>query len=145
MEIYPRRQQGRDHCLKNFAVGEGNKRIVITPGFVEMGTRQAAANMELGRTIAVSCDYAIIVNAVNREAIKSGIEEGGLPAEKYFLADSLNHAHQQLAKILHQAQYKAGSTEQKSSFSYIPHKAKREANASRFSFSSYMVVLRFLM
>ena len=86
--------------LKEFAVGEGNKRIVITPGFVEMGTRQAEANKELGRTIAVSCDYAIIVNAVNREAIKSGIEEGGLPAEKYFLADSLNHAHQQLAKIL---------------------------------------------
>ena len=86
--------------LKEFAVGEGNKRIVIIPGFVEMGTRQADANKELGRTIAVSCDYAIIVNAVNREAIKSGIEEGGLPAEKYFLADSLNHAHQQLAKIL---------------------------------------------
>lgn len=86
--------------LKEFAVGEGNKRIVITPGFVEMGTRQADANKELGRAIAVSCDYAIIVNAVNREAIKSGIEEGGLPAEKYFLADSLNHAHQQLAKIL---------------------------------------------
>ena len=86
--------------LKNFAVGEGNKRIVITPGFVEMGARQAAANMELGRTIAVSCDYAIIVNAVNREAIKSGIEEGGMPAEKYFLADSLNHAHRQLAQIL---------------------------------------------
>ena len=86
--------------LKNFAVGEGNKRIVITPGFVEMGARQAAANMELGRTIAVSCDYAIIVNAVNREAIKSGIEEGGMPAEKFFLADSLNHAHRQLAQIL---------------------------------------------
>lgn len=87
--------------LKNFAVGEGNKRIVITPGFVEMGARQTEANKELGRTIAQSCDYAIIVNAVNREAIKGGIEEGGLPAEKYFLADSLNHAHQQLAKILH--------------------------------------------
>ena len=86
--------------LKNFAVGEGNKRIVITPGFVEMGARQAAANQELGRTIAGSCDYAIIVNAVNREAIKSGLEEGGLPTGKYFLADSLNHAHAQLAQIL---------------------------------------------
>lgn len=86
--------------LKNFAVGENNKRIVITPGFVEMGVRQTEANKELGRTIATSCDYAIIVNAVNREAIKSGLEEGGLPAEKYFLADSLNHAHAQLAQIL---------------------------------------------
>lgn len=86
--------------LKNFKVGEGNKRIVITPGFVEMGTRQTEANKELGRTIATSCDYAIIVNAVNRDAIKSGIDEMGMPADKYFLADSLNHAHARLAQIL---------------------------------------------
>ena len=86
--------------LKGFAVGNSNKRIVITPGFVEMGARQAQANKELGRTIAESCDYAIVVNATNRDAIRSGIEEGGMAAEKYFLADSLNHAHAHLAQIL---------------------------------------------
>ena len=86
--------------LKGFTVGEGNKRIVITPGFVEMGTRQAQANKELGYTIAQSCDYAIVVNATNRDAIKSGIEEGGMTEDKYFLADSLNHAHAHLAQIL---------------------------------------------
>ena len=86
--------------LKNFAVGEGNKRIVITPGFVEMGTRQAEANKELGVTIAKSCDYAIVVNATNREAIRQGIDEGGLDADKYYLADSLNQAHTHLAQIL---------------------------------------------
>ena len=86
--------------LKSFAVGEGNKRIVITPGFVEMGTRQAEANKELGSTIAESCDYAIVVNATNREAIKSGIDEGGMSQGSYVLADSLNHAHAHLAQIL---------------------------------------------
>ena len=86
--------------LKNFAVGEGNKRIVITPGFVEMGTRQAEANRELGVTIAKSCDYAIVVNATNREAIRQGIDEGGLDTGKYYLADSLNQAHTHLAQIL---------------------------------------------
>ena len=86
--------------LKNFKVGNDNKRIVITPGFVEMGTRQAEANKELGRTIAVSCDYAIVVNATNREAIKGGIDEGGMPQGSYVLADSLTHAHAHLAQIL---------------------------------------------
>ena len=86
--------------LKNFKVAEGNKRIVITPGFVEMGTRQAEANKELGKTIAESCDYAIVVNATNREAIRQGIDEGGLDADKYYLADSLNQAHTHLAQIL---------------------------------------------
>ncbi len=87
--------------LKNFTVGTENRRIVITPGFVEMGTRQADANRELGQTIATSCNYAIIVNATNREAIKAGIEEGGLAKDCYYLADSLNEAHAHLAQILH--------------------------------------------
>ena len=86
--------------LKNFTVGEENKRIVITPGFVEMGTRQAVANKELGVTIAKSCDYAIVVNTTNREAIKQGIDEGGLATDRYYLADSLNQAHAHLAQIL---------------------------------------------
>ena len=86
--------------LKGFTVAQGNKRIVITPGFVEMGARQAEANKELGRTIATSCDYAIVVNATNRDAIKSGIDEGGMSEDKNFLADSLNHAHARLAQIL---------------------------------------------
>lgn len=86
--------------LKNFAVNEGNRRIVITPGFVEMGARQYEANRELGKTIATSCDYAIVVNATNREAIKQGIDDGGLNADKYYLADSLNQAHTHLAQIL---------------------------------------------
>ena len=86
--------------LKNFKVGNDNKRIVITPGFVEMGTRQAEANKELGRTIATSCDYAIVVNATNREAIKNGIDEGGMDSSCYFLADSLNAAHARLGQIL---------------------------------------------
>lgn len=86
--------------LKNFAVENGNKRIVITPGFVEMGARQYEANRELGKTIATSCDYAIVVNATNREAIAQGIAEGGADTDRYYLADSLNQAHARLAQIL---------------------------------------------
>lgn len=86
--------------LRNFEVGKDNKRIVITPGFVEMGSRQATANRQLGNTIANSCDYAIIVNTTNREAISAGAYEKGMPKEKIFLADSLAQAHAHLATIL---------------------------------------------
>lgn len=86
--------------LRNFVVGNDNKRIIITPGFVEMGSRQYEANKELGEGIANSCDYAIVVNATNREAIKSGIEVEGFAADKLFFADSLNEAHAHLATIL---------------------------------------------
>lgn len=88
------------NVLRNFAVGEGNKRIIITPGFVEMGAKQAEANRGLGEEIARCADYAIVVNQTNREAIKEGIEKGKMGSDKYFLADSLNHAHAHLATIL---------------------------------------------
>ena len=67
---------------------------------MEMGTRQAEANTRLGEQIARCADYAIIVNATNREAIKNGLEKGKMPTGQYFLADSLNHAHAHLATIL---------------------------------------------
>lgn len=86
--------------LKNFTLSKENRRIVITPGFVEMGVRQFEANKELGNNIALCSDYAIIVNATNREAIKSGLEQQGFTGEKYFLADSLNQAHAHLATII---------------------------------------------
>ena len=86
--------------LKNFAVENGNKRIVITPGFVEMGHKQYEANKTLGTHIAHRCDYAIIVNETNRESIKGGIDEGGFPAEKVYLAANLTDAHAHLATIL---------------------------------------------
>ena len=65
-----------------------------------MGSRQAEANKGLGKHIAACADYAIVVNATNREAINSGITEGGMPDGKVFLADSLNSARAHLGTIL---------------------------------------------
>ena len=86
--------------LKNFNVGKDNKRIIITPGFVEMGQKQYDANKILGNHIAQGCDYAIIVNETNREAIKSGIEQEKFDNKKTYYAANLNDAHTHLATIL---------------------------------------------
>lgn len=85
--------------LKDFECGEGNRRIVITPGFVEMGESQYAANRALGEMMASSCDYAVVVNKLNRDAICSGLSGAGYPTERIYIADTLNDAHQHLAKI----------------------------------------------
>ena len=86
--------------LKNFNVGADNKRIIITPGFVEMGQKQYKANKVLGSQIALGCDYAIIVNETNREAIKSGIEKENFDNRKTYYAANLNDAHAHLATII---------------------------------------------
>ena len=85
--------------LRNFRRAEGGRRIVVTPGFVELGERQAELNHELGEVIASACDIAIVVNKVNREAISSGILKQGFSKENLIEADSFAEASARLATM----------------------------------------------
>lgn len=51
------------------------KRIIITPGMIELGEQQYELNKEFGRKIATGADVAMIVGEYNREAITEGIAE----------------------------------------------------------------------
>lgn len=66
--------------LREFKDG---KRIVITPGMVELGSKQFELNEKFGEYIADSCDIAIIVGHYNREAITKGIEKGEFKGKLY--------------------------------------------------------------
>ena len=82
--------------LKEF---KGGKRIVITPGMVELGTRQFELNEKFGEYISESCDIAIVVGHYNREAITKGIEKGEFKGKLYEV-DSFNEAQQLVTPIL---------------------------------------------
>ncbi len=86
--------------LRDFTRVEGAKRVVITPGFVEMGTAQEAANYTLGCQIAQAADYAVVVNKLNRDAIVNGLNDSSFGSDNYFVADSLNEARAHLASRL---------------------------------------------
>ena len=58
--------------LASIKLPEGGRRICVTPGFVELGSRQADACRELGALAARSADILIIVNKYNRDAILAG-------------------------------------------------------------------------
>jgi UDP-N-acetylmuramoyl-tripeptide--D-alanyl-D-alanine ligase len=57
------------------------RRIVVTPGMIELGARQAELNREFGHQISAAADIAVIVGEHNREAILAGLAEAGFPAE----------------------------------------------------------------
>lgn len=52
-------------------------RIVITPGMIELGSKQEYYNELFGEHIAETCDVAIIVGEYNRDAITKGINKKG--------------------------------------------------------------------
>ena len=86
--------------LRNFRRMEGGRRIVVTPGFVELGERQAELNRELGREIASACDIAIVVNKTNREAISSGILGQEFNKNNLIEVDSFADASARLASMM---------------------------------------------
>ena len=75
------------------------KRIIITPGMIELGKKQVEYNYILGKQIAEVCDYVMIVGRYNREAILKGLQEKNYPEDKVFVADTFTDAQARLAQI----------------------------------------------
>ena len=71
--------------LKGFA----GQRVLVTPGMVELGERQAALNRELGAYAADCCDYSVLVGFKQAPPLKEGLLSAGFPEERLFVADTL--------------------------------------------------------
>jgi UDP-N-acetylmuramoyl-tripeptide--D-alanyl-D-alanine ligase len=66
------------------------RRIIITPGMVELGEQEAEYNRAFGRDIASAADIAIIVGKKRAQPIIDGLLEAGFPAEQIHRVDSLD-------------------------------------------------------
>ena len=79
---------------------KGGKKILVTPGLVELGNIEYEENKKLGKMAAEICDYVIIVGNTQAKPIISGLEENNFAAEKVKNVSSLDIASQCLQKIL---------------------------------------------
>ena len=83
--------------LKQMKTG---KRIVVTPGMIELGEKQYELNKAFGSHIAESADIAIIVGKYNREAIVEGIMTKAFDENNLFTVDSFAQAQALLTPML---------------------------------------------
>ncbi len=81
--------------LENF---EGRK-IVITPGFVEMGDKQSELNFRLGAEIADIADYVIVMNETNKNAILSGLISHNFKKERVFFANDRDKQKDYISRL----------------------------------------------
>ncbi len=79
---------------------KGGRRIVVTPGMIELGDRQHAANEELGRHAARCADIAVVVGGYNRDAILAGLAAGPIKEEDIHAVDSFAEAQKLLGGML---------------------------------------------
>ena len=90
--------EGTKSALNVLSKFEGRK-VVITPGLVELGNEQFNANFEFGRDMAKVSDYVIVTGVINWEAISTGLEFAGFDKTKIIRAGSLNQAVSMLPSI----------------------------------------------
>lgn len=76
------------------------KRIIVTPGMIELGDRQHELNRELGAYIGANVDVAVIVGQYNRDALTEGARSAGISDDSLYIVDSFAEAQKVLSTIL---------------------------------------------
>lgn len=89
--------EGFKQALEVLASFEG-KKIVVSPGIVELGKQQEKVNYDIGKEIAKVADIFVIMNQTNKKALNDGAKEGGL-SEIYY-ANTRSEQKEILKKIL---------------------------------------------
>jgi UDP-N-acetylmuramoyl-tripeptide--D-alanyl-D-alanine ligase len=76
-----------------------HKRIIVTPGMVELGEQEEELNQEFGKSMAGCCDIAILVGKKRSEAIIQGLDLSGFSSENIIVVSSLQEAEEKLKEI----------------------------------------------
>ena len=79
---------------------ETGKRIIVTPGLIELGDKQVEYNTNFGAQIATSADYVIVVGSYNRDAIMQGLLSTPFDKTKIYQATSFTDAISHLGGVL---------------------------------------------
>lgn len=83
--------------LKNM---DGGRKIIITPGMIELGEKQEQLNRELGHYIADACDYVVLVGKKQTLPIQNGLEDMKYPSNQIYIASSLHDGFDKINSII---------------------------------------------
>lgn len=90
-DAYNSNPSGAKAALDAISLFQG-KKIIVTPGMIELGSVQFEENRKFGENIARVCDFAVLVGKKQAEPINKGLLDAGFPAEKIYIANDLTDA-----------------------------------------------------
>ena len=77
-------------------IGDG-KKVLVTPGMVELGERESEENRRLGEQAAHICDLIILVGPIRTKPILDGLKAAEYPSQQIIVALNLEEVKQHLA------------------------------------------------
>ena len=97
-DAYNSNPGGSSAALKTLSLFEERK-ILVTPGMVELGEKEYELNKEMGRIAAHSADYIVLVGEKQARPLLEGVREEGFPEERLYVAKDINDALSYVYKI----------------------------------------------
>ncbi len=91
---------GAKSALEVLARATGGRRILVTPGMVELGELEEQANYEFGKQAAGSCDLAVLIGVQRVQPIKRGLIDGGFDENAIWVVPSLKEGLDKLKAYL---------------------------------------------
>ena len=90
-DAYNSNPSGTKAALETLSCFKGMK-ILVTPGMVELGSRQNELNRKFGEAAAGICDYVILVGKQQTESIHEGLVRCSYPHQRTYIASDFNDA-----------------------------------------------------
>jgi UDP-N-acetylmuramoyl-tripeptide--D-alanyl-D-alanine ligase len=84
--------KGAVEALRVLKEIEGNKKIIITPGIIDLGEKEEEINLNFGKYISQFADIAILVGKNRTRKIHEGLNEKNFTNENIKIVNSLNEA-----------------------------------------------------
>jgi UDP-N-acetylmuramoyl-tripeptide--D-alanyl-D-alanine ligase len=97
-DAYNSNPQGFKGALEVLSSVAGSRKILVTPGMIELGDRQFEENKNCAKNAASFCDLVIVVGSTNEQALREGLAEGGFDGEKLKQVDTMREALNYLAE-----------------------------------------------
>ena len=95
-DAYNANPVGSRMALEVLAQMDGEKKILITPGMIELGDQEYELNKMFGKYAADACDYIILVGGKQTLPIQEGLREKKFPAAQVFVALNIDEAFKHL-------------------------------------------------
>ena len=99
-DAYNSNTKGAQMAVEVLGRFKNRKRILVTPGIVELGNKMYEYNKTFGTQAASNCDYAILVGKKQAKPILDGLIEKGFEKDKIFIADNFDSAIKKMNELI---------------------------------------------
>lgn len=97
-DAYNANPSGAQSALEVLATHPGSRRILVTPGMVELGDQEEIENERFGAAAAAVCDVVVLVGEEQTVPIRRGLEGAGFPAGSLRIVANSSGAQEFLAE-----------------------------------------------